>query len=114
MSSEELNELRKQISDELKQRLLSGNFDVTGVFNIGFTDRYDLLISGINISINAYNGSCSNLIDSFLQIYFSTEESQTVYKNIQTGGIRQCLMFKQQQLDTLEKDIQNLKRLIDK
>lgn len=114
MNSEQLKALRQSISEEVKERLLSGNFDIMGVFNIGFNDRYDLSICGIGLSISVNNGSYLSLIDCFLQISFSLEESQKIYQHIQTGGIRQCLMFKKQQVENLQKDIQNLNRLMEK
>lgn len=51
MKNEEFSQMVNTLSEEIKQRLLFGNFSIVGCFSWEFTDKYELDLSGARLFI---------------------------------------------------------------
>lgn len=113
MKSEEFTQLVNTFCDEVKQRLLDGNFQIVGCVTWGFSDRYELNLSGARLFLCVDTGGWIRLDDTvFSNVSLSTDEREKIYKHLMNGGIKTVLDCKIDQRDKLDKEISNLEKTL--
>ena len=106
-----MKEQFEQIRNEIKERLLSGDFTVESI-NL---ESYILSVSGIifRLGFDHRNGSLLyHLSDMILFGYLNDEEEKQVFKHILNGALKEIIRVKEEHLSDLNRELTILKSKI--